>query len=124
MWEKRRGHQILSGGLRARTRSFLMPSSNPKRWNDMIRLENSHSCFVDLAPWLLHVKAKAERKRKGPHLGHLPFIPLICPGSIVRQRLRPRKVMIAARGGDDVSLPRDLPSESGHRSGNCAVRAD
>lgn len=54
-------------------------------------------------------------------LDYLPLIALIGAGNIVGERLGAGKVMIAARGGDDVALTGDLAGKTGNGTGHCSA---
>ena len=49
----------------------------------------------------------------------LPFVALVGSRDIVGERLGAGEVVVAAWGGDDIPLTRDLPGEPSYRAGDC-----
>jgi len=61
---------------------------------------------------------KRERKEECANLLDLPFVPLIRPRHIIRQRLRAGEVVIAARGRYDVAVAGNLTGKAGDGAGD------
>lgn len=62
--------------------------------------------------------------RRGTCLFDLPGIALVCAGNIVCQRFRTGKVMVRARGGDNVALAGDLAGEASDRASDLVNLAE